>query len=89
MAYYVYIIQSAVDNSYYKGFSEQPSVRLLHHNNSESQYTRNKVPWQLVYVEELASKREALIREKALKKYSHQQIKALITSPKNIVNHFL
>ena len=88
MPFYVYIIQSLVDKSYYKGFSEDPSVRLLQHNAGESQYTSGKIPWQLVYVEELLTKREALIREKALKKYSHSQIEGIINSAKNIVDTF-
>lgn len=71
MPCYVYIIQSQVDNSYYKGFTENLATRLLQHNNGDSQYTSAKLPWKLVYVEELPTKREALIREKVLKKYSH------------------
>ena len=78
MGFFVYIIRSDFDHSYYKGFSERPFDRLIEHNSGTSNYTSNKIPWQLVYVEELVSKREALIREKALKKYSHQQIEKLI-----------
>ncbi len=85
MGFYVYIIRSEVDESYYKGFSENPQVRLLQHNNGESHYTAGKRPWKLVYVEKLPTKKEALIREKALKKYSHKQIEGLIGSSKNIV----
>ena len=87
--FYVYIIQSEKDSTYHKGFSENPKQRLLHHNNAESEYTSAKVPWKLVYVEELTTKREALIREKALKKYSHEQIARLVASPKNIVSNRL
>ena len=86
--WYVYIIKSQVDGSYYKGFSENPSTRLEQHNNKESTYTSAKVPWELMYIEELFSKREALIREKALKKYSHEQILRLIASAKNIAGLF-
>jgi len=53
MGYYVYIIKSIADGSYYKGFSEKPATRLLQHNNGECTYTSRKIPWQLVYVEEL------------------------------------
>jgi putative endonuclease len=88
MPFYVYIIQSLKDNTYYKGFSEHPAQRLLQHNNGESQYTSNKVPWTLVYVEELLTKKDALIREKVLKKYSHSQIEQLTGLPKNIVVQF-
>ncbi|MBX2904473.1 MAG: GIY-YIG nuclease family protein [Taibaiella sp.] len=85
MAFYVYVIQSEKDNSFYKGFSENPSERLAQHNRGESSYTSTKTPWKLVHVEELPTKRDALIREKALKKYSHDQLISLINSPKNII----
>ena len=89
MPYYVYIIQSEADRSYYKGFSENPLLRLVQHNTGESQYTSVKIPWRLAYVEELPTKREALIREKVLKKYSHSQIEKLLTTGKNIVERFM
>jgi putative endonuclease len=88
MAYYVYIIQSQADGSFYKGFTEAPLRRLAQHNNKESQYTSTKTPWKLVYVEEIGSKREALIREKNLKKATITRIQALIVHPKNMINRF-
>ncbi len=88
MAYYVYIIQSFKDNSFYKGFTENPLRRLAQHNNRESKYTSMKTPWKLVYVEELSSKKEALIREKNLKKATNERLKALIIHTKNIVAQF-
>jgi len=88
MAFYVYIIKSQLDESYYKGFSENPHMRLSQHNNGDSHYTSNKIPWYLVYIEELTTKREALIRERSLKKYAHAQIEKLILTPKNILNDF-
>lgn len=88
MAYYVYIIQSFKDNSFYKGFTENPLRRLSQHNNRESKYTSMKTPWKLVYVEELSSKKEALIREKNLKKATNERLKALINHTKNIVAQF-
>ncbi|MBK8391457.1 MAG: GIY-YIG nuclease family protein [Saprospiraceae bacterium] len=42
MKYYVYIIQSLVDNTYYKGFSLNPYERLEYHNQGESLYTSRK-----------------------------------------------
>jgi len=44
-----------------------------------------KMPWKLVFVEELPTKKEALIREKNLKKLTTERICALIASHKNIV----
>ncbi|AXY75401.1 GIY-YIG nuclease family protein [Paraflavitalea soli] len=89
MSFYVYIIQSKVDESFYKGFSEDPLKRLLQHNAGETLSTRFLIPWKLVYVEQMASKTEALIREKNLKKATRERIHALLTHPKNIVIQFI
>ena len=86
MAYYVYIIQSSVNEQFYKGFSENPLQRIIQHNAGETSSTRHLVPWKLIYVEEMLSKKEALIREKNLKKATRERLIALINSPKNIVS---
>ena len=86
MSFYVYIIESLQDGTFYKGFSTDYKKRLEQHNNGESRYTSGKVPWKLVHVEEYTSKREALIRERNLKKADRQRILALIESSKNILN---
>jgi len=88
MAFYVYILQSQVDGSYYKGFSENPLHRLAQHNAGECTYTSRKTPWVYVYIEELPTKMAALIRERSLKKYSHLQIQKLIATEKNISDQF-
>lgn len=89
MGYYVYIIQSDIDGSYYKGFSEAPLIRLAQHNNGESHYTSGKIPWRLVYIEIMLSKTEALKRERVVKKYGHERIIRLIASPKNSIATYL
>lgn len=81
--YYVYIIQSKLDQSYNKGHTQNYFERLVKHNNLESTYTKRKAPWKLVYLEIYTSRREALMREKSLKKYSNSQIENLINSPNN------
>ena len=85
MSYYVYIIQSETDGSYYKGFSEDYIKRLEQHNNSWSKFTSSKIPWKLIHVESFENKKSALKREKAIKKYSHAQIEQLSLSKKNIL----
>ena len=78
-----------MDQSYYKGFSENPLQRLGQHNNKETNSTRHLIPWKLVYIEMCPSKTAALIREKNLKKATRDRIKALIYHPKNVVNQFI
>ncbi|MCC6702654.1 MAG: GIY-YIG nuclease family protein [Fluviicola sp.] len=86
--FYVYIIYSPSGDCYYKGFSENPKARLIKHNQGESRYTSKSNDWKMIYLERFATKRDALIREKGLKKYSKAQIKELIQSTKNILESF-
>ena len=79
MPYFVYIIQSERDNTFYKGFSENVFHRLEQHNRGESHYTSTKTPWKLVYFEELPTKRDALIREKQIKRYNSVYLRKLIS----------
>ena len=81
--HYVYIIHSTSLDKYYKGYSLNPESRVCQHNNNESRYTRNKGPWVLVYKQSYTNKKDALIREKVLKKYSKKQILELLGSSKN------
>lgn len=89
MPFYVYILQSELDRSYYKGFTLNPIIRLAQHNAGEMKYTSTKMPWQLVYVEQFENKRDALIRERNLKKATTERIEYLIASSKNIVKQFI
>lgn len=88
MPFYVYILQSEIDNSFYKGFTEKPLKRLQQHNTGEMNYTSRKLPWKLVFVELFENKRDALIRERNLKKATTDRINHLINTNKNIVDEF-
>ena len=88
MAHYVYIIESVLDGTFYKGYSGDPMKRLQQHNQGESKYTLGKMPWKLVYVEECKTKSAALIRERNLKKAERSRIQQLLLHSKNIVGRF-
>ncbi len=66
--YYVYIIQSLVDYSYYVGHTNDLDKRLDEHNKGKSKYTRHKVPWKLVYQEIFKTRGEAMKRENEIKR---------------------
>lgn len=68
MRYFVYILISKKDSSFYIGYTSNLERRLSEHNEGRSRYTAKKVPWELYYFEEFLSKREAIIRERFLKK---------------------
>jgi putative endonuclease len=89
MPFFVYIIVSLQNGTFYKGFSLNPVLRLKQHNDGLSKYTSKFKPWKLVFVEQFSSKSDALIREKNLKKATNERILALIDSPKNIVKTFI
>ena len=66
--FFVYIIQSLKDNSFYVGQCEDLDKRISKHNDCFSRYTSGKIPWRLVYFEILESRTEAIKRETEIKK---------------------
>ena len=86
--FYVYIIKSGC-NKYYKGFSENPLLRLQFHNEGKSNYTSKYKDWELVALFKFDSKKDALEKEKKLKKYPTKSLIALINSDRNILQNYL
>ena len=68
MPYYLYIIQSQTDESYYIGTSRDLTERIERHNQGRSKYTKSKRPWNLVYFEEHPDRSGAMKREYAIKR---------------------
>jgi len=69
MAYYLYIIQSDRDNSFYIGTAQNLEERILRHNQGRSKYTRTKRPWKLVFFEEHPNRSSAMKSEYAIKRH--------------------
>jgi putative endonuclease len=67
MAYFVYILQSEKDGSYYIGHTSDLGRRIERHNQGRGGYTKGKLPWKLIYHEAYDSKGKAMIREKEIK----------------------
>jgi putative endonuclease len=74
MAYYVYILQSRVNDSFYKGITNDLSRRLAEHNNREEKSTCSYVPWDLVWKIFVPSKSEAYRLEKKLKNLTRSRL---------------
>lgn len=70
--YFVYILQSQKDQSFYIGQTEDLEKRLDLHNQGNSRYTARKIPWKVVYFEEFETRKEALQRENFLKKQKNR-----------------
>lgn len=87
--YYVYILESLVDGDFYKGSTEDYLKRVDQHNDGQSQFTKSKMPWKLVFVQVFVTKKEALIQEKKLKRSNKVYLQWLIKQPVNILNKAL
>ncbi|MBU2101188.1 GIY-YIG nuclease family protein [Patescibacteria group bacterium] len=68
--YFVYILQSSKDKSYYIGTTEDVARRLLEHNGGSARYSSSKRPYVLVWYCAFPNKNKALIFEKYLKQGS-------------------
>jgi len=79
--FYVYILQSLKDFSFYVGQCDDLDRRMSKHNDGFSKYTASKRPLRLVYFEVLDSRSDAIKRENAIKKMkSRKYIEALIAN---------
>ncbi len=65
--YYVYILQSEKNKRLYKGVTNNLKRRLKEHNSGTVSFTKNLIPWKLVYYEAFSSKEDATREEKFLK----------------------
>lgn len=75
---FVYILECR-DHTYYTGWTVDLKKRLAAHNSGQgAKYTRGRGPVKLVYYEALASKEEALKRERSIKRMTRAEKEALI-----------
>lgn len=68
--FYVYVLKSRKDGSSYIGFAPDLRARIKKHENGEVRSTKNTRPLLLVYYEAYRDKRDALYREKQLKRFA-------------------
>ena len=68
--FFVYVLRSKLDRSFYIGFAEDIKQRIEKHNNGLVFSTKDKLPVELIYCELYKSKKDALIREKRLKRFT-------------------
>ena len=77
---YMYILKCA-DNSYYVGSTKDLQRRFAQHQNGEgSEYTKHRLPVELVYFEECQSIESAFLREKQVQGWSRKKREALINN---------
>ena len=75
---WTYILECA-DGSFYTGSTNNLALRLAQHQNGEgANYTKNRLPVKLVYVEEYNRIDAAFYREKQIQGWSRKKKMALI-----------
>jgi putative endonuclease len=65
--FYVYVLQSEIDNQFYTGYTSDLHKRLEEHNAGNVHSTKNRKPLKLVYFEGCLNQQDATHREKYLK----------------------
>ncbi|XOV73796.1 MAG: GIY-YIG nuclease family protein [Verrucomicrobiota bacterium] len=65
--HWVYVIRNT-QGQHYIGVSVDPEHRLVQHNTGESKWTRNHLPWRLVWNQEYPTLSEARKVESFLKR---------------------
>jgi predicted GIY-YIG superfamily endonuclease len=68
--FYVYILKSKKDGSYYKGITENLKKIIYDHNHGSNKYSSTKVPFELVWYCAFRDKKKALDFEKYIKQGS-------------------
>lgn len=83
--WYVYIIQLS-NNSYYTGCTKDIDNRMkLHNKGRGSKYVRSFLPFNLVYLEKVLNKSDALKREIEIKKMSRKNKEFVLLHEKNLI----
>lgn len=79
MPFYVYILQSLKDNSFYIGQCDDLDKRMSKHFDGMSRYTASKRPLRLRYFEIFSTRSDAIKRERQIKSYKNRKyIQSLI-----------
>ena len=78
--HFVYIIQSQVDGSYYIGETKDVALRVQRHNEGWSRSTKGKRPWNVIYIERYPTRKDALRREREIKKLEEQKTHRTVDS---------
>ena len=83
----VYILRCS-DDTLYTGWTNDINRRLAAHNEGRgAKYTRGRRPVTLAYLEEFATKEEAMSREARIKKLSRAQKILLLNIREFLQNH--
>ena len=63
MPYFSYVLNSLKDGIHYYGSTSNMGNRLRDHNSGKSKFTKGHRPWEVIHIEEFATRSEAMKRE--------------------------
>lgn len=70
----VYILYSKSFNRYYVGYTNNLERRISEHNRKKGKFTDAGIPWELVYYENFKTKKEAMDRERCIKRMKSKNL---------------
>ena len=78
MSFWVYMLRCS-DGSFYTGHTDNLDLRIAQHQTGETGgYTASRLPVELVFAQECATREEALAAERQLKGWSRAKKQAMI-----------
>ena len=85
--YYVYLLESKKDSSWYIGYSQDLRKRFESHNDGKNKATMYKRPWVLIYYEAYfimkdAKKREVFLKSGSGRRFLKKQIAEYLLTKK-------
>ncbi len=67
MEYYAYVLQSAINQKFYYGHTQNLENRLKEHNSGKTKSTKSNVPYTIVFYEVCETRKDARDKEKFFK----------------------
>ncbi|HLW09280.1 MAG TPA: GIY-YIG nuclease family protein [Fermentimonas sp.] len=67
--YYTYVLQSEKDKKFYTGYTRDINLRFEQHSKGLVDSTKDRRPLKLIYYEACLDRKDALHREKYLKRH--------------------
>jgi putative endonuclease len=65
--FYTYVLRSERDGQFYTGYTTDLKNRIERHNRGQSESTKMRKPFELIYFEACLDEKDAIRREKYLK----------------------
>jgi len=65
--FFIYILKSEKDKTYYYGSTEDISKRVEYHNSGKVRNTKGHIPYKFHYSETFPTRSDAMVREKFFK----------------------